>query len=122
VGAIFFTVAGHHGGVHGYPTAFSESLYSRAGVLVLLAAVVQLLLGKSKAFAALIERFWSAGAPELGSGVPADLSARPSDQRVVRQPRVTGRSEPFSNMAVSPVPESELSCRYNDLVYGLNIW
>jgi len=48
-GAIFFTVAGHHGGVHGYPTAFSDSLYFQAGVLALLAVVVQLLPGKSKA-------------------------------------------------------------------------
>jgi MFS family permease len=49
VGAIFFTVAGHHGGVHGYPTAFSESLYFQAAVLVVLALVVQLLPGKNKA-------------------------------------------------------------------------
>jgi EmrB/QacA subfamily drug resistance transporter len=49
VGAIFFTVAGHHGGVSGYPTAFSEALYFQAAILVVLAFVVQLLPGKAKA-------------------------------------------------------------------------
>jgi MFS family permease len=49
VGAVFFTVASHHGGTHGYPTAFGSSLYLQAGILVLLAALVQLLPGKPAA-------------------------------------------------------------------------